>query len=89
MMFASTATIAATTRMRCYPTDVLLTLGRAGRLYSADLIQRNVLVDHAAQGVDDGAVRHSRRRICVAMHLWPSAGKVKDGCSPSAVYCDR
>lgn len=46
-------------------------------LRTAHLIERDVLVHHAAQRVDDSAVRDSRRRICVAEDFRSGALKVK------------
>ena len=45
----------------------------------AALVEGYVSCDQAAQAVDDGAVGHCRRGVEVAVHLGPSAGKVKGG----------
>ncbi len=56
---------------------------------NADLVQRNVLVHHAPQGVDDGAVGHGGRGVGVAVHLRTGAGKVEHSRAIAAVYCHR
>jgi len=52
------------------------------------LVQRDLLADHAAQRVDDGAVRDGRRRVGVAKHLGPRARKVEDRAAVPAVHGD-
>mmetsp|Transcript_21808 Transcript_21808/g.51219 ORF Transcript_21808/g.51219 Transcript_21808/m.51219 type:complete len:337 (-) Transcript_21808:1694-2704(-) len=56
-----------------------------GHGVQAPLVQRDVLLDHAAQRVDDGAGRYRRRCVAVAPHLRPRASKVKVRRSVSAV----
>ena len=52
------------------------------------LVQRDLLADHAAQRVDDGAVGHGGRRVGVAKHLRPSAREIKGRAPITSVHSD-
>ncbi len=54
----------------------------------AHLVQWNIMPHHASQRVNYRGVRHSRRRIQIAIHLNTCAAEVKVGVTMVTIDCD-